>query len=48
MQHPDSNPNHAGREVFPQNERSSHTAYRAYQTLTIAAILIVLGTLWLF
>ena len=29
-------------------DRSTRTADRAYQTLTIAAILLVLGSLWLF
>jgi hypothetical protein len=35
--------------LAPDNgDRSVRTADRAYQTLTIAAILLVLGSLWLF
>jgi hypothetical protein len=33
-----------GEEFAP----SSHSADRVYQTVTIAAILLVLGSLWLF
>ena len=35
-------------ERFGGSERSTRRADRAYQTLTIAAILLVLGSLWLF
>lgn len=31
-----------------RGDRASKSADRAYQTLTIAAILIVLGSLWVF
>jgi hypothetical protein len=31
-----------------ERQRSSRSADRAYQTLTIAAILIILGSLWVF
>jgi hypothetical protein len=48
MKAPLPNPVHPSTEAVARVERSSRSADRAYQTLTIAAILIVLGSLWVF
>lgn len=48
MQEPISNTSDSGLAQSSAAETSSRSADRVYQTVTIAAILLLLGTLWVF